>query len=314
MRRAVLIAGPTASGKSQAALAVAERFGGAIVNADSMQVYRELRILSARPGEEDERRVPHRLYGCVPAAEAYSTGRWLADVARAVRELCEEGRLPVIVGGTGLYFQALLQGLAEVPPIPASIRERLRAELDGEGASALHQRLETCDPVLAERLERADGQRIVRGLEVFEATGRRLSEWQKDKGQGAVFDEADVAAFTLQPPRDELYARCDARFDAMMAAGALDEVRDLMALGLDPMLPAMKALGVRQLASHLRGETDLADAISDAKTWTRRYAKRQMTWLRGNMISWNAIDAKDSECIEGEIFAILCENELTGRN
>ena len=314
MRRAVLIAGPTASGKSQAAMAVAERFGGAVINADSMQVYRELRILSARPGEEDERRVPHRLYGRVPAAEAYSTGRWLADVTQTVQELRAEGRLPVIVGGTGLYFQALLHGLAEVPPIPAAVRERLRAELDREGARALHRRLETCDPVLAGRLEPADGQRIVRGLEVFDATGRPLSDWQKDKGQGAVFDERDVSAFALWPPRDELYARCDARFDAMIAAGALDEVKDLMALGLDPMLPAMKALGVRQLVSHLRGETDLADAISDAKTWTRRYAKRQMTWLRSNMISWNAINAKDSECIGREIFAILCENELTGRN
>ena len=314
MRRAVLIAGPTASGKSQAAMAVAERFGGGIVNADSMQVYKELRILSARPSEDDERRVPHRLYGCVPAAEPYSTGRWLADVAQAVRELREEGRLPVVVGGTGLYFQALLNGLAEVPPIPASVRDRLRSELDREGARDMHRRLETCDPVLATRLEPGDGQRIVRGLEVFEATGRCLSEWQKDKGQGAVFDENDVVAFALWPPRDELYARCDARFDAMMAAGALDEARDLASLDLDPMLPAMKALGVRQLISHLRGEIDLADAISDAKTWTRRYAKRQMTWLRGNMISWNGVTAKDSECIVGDIFAILCENELTGRN
>ena len=313
MRKAVLIAGPTASGKSQAAMAVAERFGGTVVNADSMQVYRELRILSARPSIDDEGRVPHRLYGCVPAAEAYSTGRWLADVTVVVREIREAGGLPVIVGGTGLYFQALLHGLAEVPAIDPKIRMRLRAELDDGGSEALHLRLRDCDPDLAARLEPGDGQRIVRGLEVFESTGRVLSDWQKQDGQGAVFaEEEEVAAFALWPPREELYARCNARFDAMIEVGALDEVRDLMALDLDPLLPAMKALGVRQLISHLKGEIDLADAASDARTWTRRYAKRQMTWLRGNMISWNGIHTKDSECIVADIFAILCENELTG--
>lgn len=312
MRRAVLIAGPTASGKSQAAMAVAERFGGTVVNADSMQVYRELRTLSARPSVDDEARVPHRLYGYVPAAEAYSTGKWLADVTGVVREIREAGGMPVIVGGTGLYFQALLQGLAEVPAIDPKIRSRLRAELDDEGSEALYLRLRQYDPDLAARLEPGDGQRIVRGLEVLESTGRVLSDWQKQDGRGAVLAEEEVTAFALWPPRDELYARCNARFDAMIEAGALDEVRDLMALDLDPQLPAMKALGVRQLISHLKGEIDLADAALDAKTWTRRYAKRQMTWLRGNMISWNGIRTKDSECIVADIFAILCENELTG--
>ncbi len=312
MKRAVLIAGPTACGKSRAAMAVAEQFGGVIVNADSMQVYRELRILSARPGEDDELRVPHRLYGCVPTARAYSTGQWLEDVSAVLNDIWRDGRLPVVAGGTGLYFQALLHGLADVPEIPNEVRQPLREQLAQEGAETLHGRLADCDPVLAQRLEPGDGQRIVRGLEVFEATGRPLSAWQGGTGQGAPLSERDVVAFALWPPRETLYARCDARFDMMMEAGALDEVRRLMALDLDPALPAMKALGVRQLMSHLRGEVDLADAISDAKTWTRRYAKRQMTWLRRNMITWNGVSEKDSECCMAKIFAILRENELTG--
>jgi tRNA dimethylallyltransferase len=311
MIRAVLIAGPTASGKSQAALAVAERYGGVVVNADSMQVYRELSVLSARPGPDDEARAPHRLYGCVPAARAYSAGRWLGDVADVLQEIWRDGGLPVIVGGTGLYFQALLQGLADVPETPGDVRRSLRAELGREGAEALHRRLAGCDPELAARLAPGDAQRIVRGLEVFAATGRSLSAWQQDAGQSALLSEHEAAAFVLWPPREDLYGRCERRFDAMIEAGALDEVRRLMALQLDPGLPAMKALGVRQLAAHIRGEVDLASAISDAKTWTRRYAKRQLTWLWRNMISWNAVSKKDSEQIIAEIFAILRENELT---
>lgn len=313
MKRAVLIAGPTASGKSEAALAVAERVGGVVVNADSMQIYRELRVVSARPDAQDEARVPHRLYGTVAASEAYSVGRWLEDVATAVREIEADGKVPVIVGGTGLYFHALVHGLSDIPDIPADTHAFWKDKLLSDGPAILHTVLMERDPELAGRLEPADGQRIVRGLEVFDATGRALSAWQQGVGKGAVMAEGETLGFVLWPPREELYARCDARFSAMIDGGALDEVRSLMQLDLDPELPVMKALGVRQLMRHLAGQSDLADAISDAQTWTRRYAKRQMTWFRRNMITWNAITAKDSESVWAEIIPILCENELTGQ-
>lgn len=310
-KRAVLIAGPTASGKSRAAMAVARAVGGVIVNADSMQVYRELRVLTARPGVEDEARVPHRLYGFVSAAEPFSVGAWLDHVTDALNTVWDDGKVPVVVGGTGLYFRALLDGLVQIPEVPDDVRQTWRARLDTEGPEALHRLLAERDPVIAERLEPADGQRVVRALEVFEATGRPLSAWQGDRAQGSALHPAHTVEFVLWPARDQLYARCDLRFDQMMAAGALDEVRALMALNLDPSLPAMKALGVRQLIAHLRGEWPLEQAVEDAKTWTRRYAKRQMTWFRRNMISWNAIHEQDSEQIIHQIFAILCENELT---
>ena len=311
MKRAVLIAGPTASGKSQAAMAVAEAVGGVVVNADSMQVYRELRLLSARPGPEDEARVPHLLFGHVPACDAYSTGRWLEDVSAAVKGIEQEGRVPVIVGGTGLYFRALQEGLADIPQTPDKVRRAWRQRLEEVGPERLHAELAACDPALAGRLEPGDGQRIVRGLEVLEATGRRLSDWQAQSDTGAVYSEADTVRMVIEPVREELYERCDARFDRMIELGALDEVCGLLELGLDADLPVMKALGVRQLAAHLNGDCDLATAISDAKTWTRRYAKRQLTWLRRNMISWNLVDVKDSETNMAYIFAILRENELT---
>ena len=310
-KRAVLIAGPTASGKSQAAIAVARAVDGVVVNADSMQVYRELRILTARPSAEDEAAVPHRLYGIVSAAEPFSVGAWLQHVAGALDDIWHEGKVPVITGGTGLYFRALLDGLVQIPEVPDEIRQAWRRRLDAEGPQSLHRVLDERDPAVASRIEPADGQRIVRALEVEEATGRPLSAWQGDRAEGSVLDPARCVDVALWPPREALYARCDARFDRMVAAGGLDEVRDLKALALDPSLPAMKALGVRQLMSYLDGECDLETALEDAKTWTRRYAKRQMTWFRRNMISWNAISEQDSEKILYHLFAILRDNELT---
>jgi len=311
-KRAVLIAGPTASGKSQAAMAVARAVDGVVVNADSMQVYRELRILTARPSEEDEAAVPHRLYGIVSAAEPFSVGTWLQHVTGALDQIWRQGKVPVITGGTGLYFRALLDGLVQIPEVPDGIRQAWRRRLDTEGPQSLHRVLGERDPAVATRVEPADGQRIVRALEVEEATGRPLSAWQGDRAEGSVLDPARCVEIALWPPREALYARCDARFDGMVAAGGLDEVRELKALGLDPSLPAMKALGVRQLMSYLDGECDLETALEDAKTWTRRYAKRQMTWFRRNMISWNAICEQDSEKKLHQLFAILRDNELTG--
>jgi tRNA dimethylallyltransferase len=282
--RAVLIAGPTASGKSALALALAERHGGIVVNADSMQVYRDLRIITARPTPVDEARAPHRLYGHVDAAATYSVGHWITDVARVLDATAESGQLPIVVGGTGLYFKALTRGLAAVPPIPAPVRAAVRARLTAEGAAALHAELARRDPAAA-ALKPGDGVRIVRALEVIEATGRPLSDWHRD-GMAALIDPARAVAVFLAPERDELKQRIGGRFDAMMAAGALDEVRALDARGLDPLQPVLKAHGVPWLRRALAGEMPLEDAVEVAKRDTWRYTKRQFTWFRHQLPDW----------------------------
>jgi tRNA dimethylallyltransferase len=276
---AVLIAGPTASGKSALALALAERLGGTIINTDSMQVYRDLRILTARPMVEEEARVPHRLYGHVDASVNFSAGAWIADAATALTEARAHGRLPIFVGGSGLYFKALTRGLSAVPPISADIRERVRARLDCEGVEALHAELARRDPQSAERLKPRDRARIARALEVVEATGRSLTDWHRE-GLSPLLPPGETAALFLAPERDALYARIDARFDAMLEAGALAEVERLAARGLDPLLPAMKAHGVPPLRKHLNGELTLAEAATIGRADTRHYAKRQFTWFR----------------------------------
>jgi tRNA dimethylallyltransferase len=282
---AVLIAGPTASGKSALALAVAERLGGVIVNADSMQVYRDLRIITARPTTEDEARVPHRLYGHVDAAENYSVGRWCEDVRAVVAEARAKGCVPILTGGTGLYFKALTQGLSAVPPTPPEIRAAVRARSEAEGVTALHAELARRDPEMAARLEPGDSMRIARALEVLEATGRSLADWHRD-GMPAILGADEALKIFLVVDRAELHRRIDARFDAMLVAGALDEVRSLAARGLDPMLPAMKAHGVPWLRRYLAGEISLDDATEGGKNDTRRYTKRQVTWFRHQMPGW----------------------------
>jgi tRNA dimethylallyltransferase len=277
--RAVLIAGPTASGKSALALALAERHDGIIVNADSMQVYRDLRIITARPTPADEARVPHRLYGHVDAAATYSVGHWINDVARVLDEPRERGRLSILVGGTGLYFKALTHGLSAVPPIPSRVRAAARARLAAEGAAALHAELARRDPEGAAALKVGDGVRIVRALEVIEATGRPLSAWHRE-GMAPLIDPARAVKIFLAPDRVELKARIGARFDAMMAAGALEEVRALDARGLDPLQPALKAHGVPWLRRALAGEIPLLEAVETSKRDTWRYTKRQFTWFR----------------------------------
>jgi tRNA dimethylallyltransferase len=281
----LLIAGPTASGKSALALALAERYGGVIVNADSMQVYRDLRIITARPTAEEERHVPHRLYGHVDAAENYSVGRWCQDVHAVLNELRAAEKLPILVGGTGLYFKVLTQGLSAVPPTPPEIRAAVRARCDAEGALVLHAELARRDPATAARLKPGDRMRIARALEVLEATGRSLSDWHRD-GMPALLPAGDAVRVFLDVDRAELHRRIDARFDAMLAAGALEEVRALAARGLDPMLPAMKAHGVPWLRRHLAGEISLAEAAEGGKADTRRYTKRQVTWFRHQMPGW----------------------------
>jgi tRNA dimethylallyltransferase len=278
----ILIAGPTASGKSALALALAEKLGGTIVNADSMQVYRDLRIITARPTPDEEARVPHRLYGHVDAAENFSVGRWCMEVAAALAAARRMARAAIVVGGTGLYFNALTRGLSEIPPIPAEIREGVRARLASDGVAALHSELARHDAAAAARLMPGDRSRITRALEVMLATGRSLLEWHEE-GKPAVLDPTLAAKVFLMPERGVLLRRIDARFDAMIAAGAIEEVCALAARRLDPDLPAMKAHGVPWLIRHLRGQISLEDATEGAKRDTRQYTKRQATWFRNQL-------------------------------
>ena len=288
---AVLIAGPTASGKSELGLSLAKALDGVIINADSMQVYDALPILTARPGPEEMARAPHRLYGFVTPEMSYSVGQWLKDVAAAIDEVRASGKMPIILGGTGLYFSGLLKGLSPIPDISEDVRQYWRGEARRLSGPELHEILQVRDRQMAERLKPGDVQRIVRALEVITDSGQSLLDWQKIPGT-ALLNENDVAGLVVMPDRAELYGRTDARFDWMIENGALDEVRGLVDLGLDPGLPVMRALGVRDLMLHLSGELSLEDAVIEAKTQTRRYAKRQMTWLRRNMIAWNSVDAK----------------------
>lgn len=291
---AVLIAGPTASGKSALALTVAGRHGGVIINADSMQVYRDLRIITARPSAAEEASVPHRLYGQVDAAENYSVGRWCQDARVALDEAKHRGQLPILVGGTGLYFKALTQGLSAVPPTPPDIRAAVRARCDAEGAEALHAELVRRDPAVGGRLKAGDRMRICRALEVLEATGRSLADWHGD-GMPAILDPDDAVKIFLDVDRAELVRRIDSRFDAMLAEGALEEVRALAARSLDPMLPAMKAHGVPWLMRHLAGEIALEQAAEGGKQDTRRYTKRQVTWFRHQMPGWAFLRPGEAE-------------------
>jgi tRNA dimethylallyltransferase len=280
--KTILIAGPTASGKSALALELAEKLGGTIINADSMQVYRDLRIITARPNADEERRAPHRLYGHVDAAENYSVGRWASDAADALAAAARQHRPAIVVGGTGLYFSTLARGLAAVPAIPAEIRRRVRERLASDGVASLHAELAARDPATAAHLKTGDRARVARALEVVLATGRSLTEWHEtDKPPG--IDLARAAKVFLLPDRDALARRIGARFDGMIAAGAVEEVRALAARRLDASLPAMKAHGVPWLIRHLNGEIALADAVEQAKRDTRRYTKRQATWFRNQL-------------------------------
>jgi tRNA dimethylallyltransferase len=292
IRQVVLIAGPTASGKSALALGLARRLGGVIINTDSMQMYRDLRVLTARPTPEEEAAVPHRLYGTVDAAVNFSAGAWVGAAERALAETRAEGRVPIFVGGSGLYFKALTRGLSAVPPIPSELREAVRARLARDGVEALHAELARRDPAAAERLKPRDRTRIARALEVIEATGRPLNDWHCD-GLPPVLPQDAFRALFLAPEREALYARIDARFDAMLKAGSLDEVARLAARKLDPLLPAMKAHGVPALIRHLNGQISLAEAATIGKADTRHYAKRQFTWFRHQLpeFEWMAPEA-----------------------
>jgi tRNA dimethylallyltransferase len=289
---AILIAGPTASGKSALALRLAGERGGLVINADSMQVYRDLRILSARPTPEDEAAAPHRLYGHVDGAVNFSVGRYVEDAARLLAELPPDA-VPIFCGGTGLYFKALTEGLSDLPPVPDEVRARVRAEAEGRPTPDLHAALARRDPEGAARLRPGDRQRILRALEVFEATGRPLAAFQGARTPGPLAGRPWRGLFVMPEDRVLLRARIDRRFEAMVEAGALDEVRALADRGLDPALPIMRAHGVPGLLAHLRGEMSLAEAIAKGQADTRAYAKRQVTWFRHQMTGWTAWGAPD---------------------
>jgi tRNA dimethylallyltransferase len=278
-KTAVLIAGPTASGKSALALSLARQAGGVVINTDSMQVYRDLRVLTARPSRSEEAEAPHRLFGHVDAGLNFSAGAWVADAAHVLAEARVQNRLAIFVGGSGLYFKALTRGLSAVPPIPSEIREAVRERLERDGVEALHAELSRRDAVSAERLKPRDRTRIARALEVILATGRSLSDWHRE-GLPPLLPQGTFRALYLAPERDALYARIDARFEAMLDAGALEEVAQLAARDLDPLLPAMKAHGVPALIRHLRGEITRDEASAIGRADTRHYAKRQFTWFR----------------------------------
>lgn len=275
---ALLVAGPTASGKSALALALAERLGGVVINADSMQVYRELRVITARPTVAEEALVPHRLYGVRPAAEAASVAWWRGEALAAMAEAHAAGRVPILCGGTGMYFASLTQGLSDIPAIPEAVREQARRLLAEEGAAALHARLMAEDPLTAGRLRPSDSQRIARAWEVWRGTGRGLAAWQADGGTGPA--PWRFAAILIDPPREALRSAIAARWAAMLHGGAIEEVRALVAQGLDPALPAMRAHGVPELAAFLAGRVNLADASARAMLNTGQYTKRQATWFR----------------------------------
>ena len=284
MKPALLIMGPTASGKSALALAIAERIGGEIVNADSMQVYRDFRVLTARPTIEEEAQAPHRLYGHVDAAERYSAGRWLSDALAAIAEIRARDKTPILVGGTGLYFKALTQGLAEMPSVDPELRAAFTDRVAKEGAAALHAELMGLDPQIAARLEPNDAPRIIRALEVFETTGESIAAFQANTKPALASPE--WRGLALMPDRAALYAAINMRFENMLEQGALEEVRAFAARDLDPTLPAVKAHGAPALGAYLRGELTLTQAAEVGQRDTRRYAKRQFTWIANQMHDW----------------------------
>lgn len=293
MYSAILIAGPTASGKSAFAIRLAEQIGGRVVNADSMQVYADLRVLTARPTPEDETRAPHRLFGHVDGAENYSVGKWLADAGRELDAARAAGLTPVFAGGTGLYFKAMTQGLSDIPPVPDDVRARVRGEAEGVAPDVLHARLAACDPASAARLRPSDPQRILRALEVFAATGASLTAFQGAR-RAPLLDASQCLCLFLAPERAALTARIDARFEAMMDEGALDEVSRLATRGLDAALPIMRAHGAPGLMAFLRGEISREEAVARGQRDTRAYARRQFTFARHQLPGFRWLDLREA--------------------
>ncbi|MEM1035285.1 MAG: tRNA (adenosine(37)-N6)-dimethylallyltransferase MiaA [Pseudomonadota bacterium] len=292
MKPAILIHGPTASGKTALSVALADRLDGEVVNADSMQVYTDLRIISARPTPEDMNGTPHHLFGHIAGHERYSTGRWLKDAASIIADIERRGKTPIIIGGTGLYHMALVEGLSEIPPVPEDVRSEVFALKRAEGAAGLYQRLSKYDPEAAQRLGTNDGQRLSRALEVFIATGQSITTFQ-GKRTKPTLEPNRWLGIALTPPRARLYARIDRRFEGMLMEGAMEEARALLAQDLAPDLPAMKAHGVPGLIAYLKGDMSAEAAAENAKRDTRRYAKRQFTWIGRQFPFWPRVPSVD---------------------
>lgn len=305
--RTLLIAGPTAAGKTALAIAAAERLDGEIVNADSMQIYDGLHLITARPSPEEAARIPHHLFGVADPGERWSAGRWAEAALAACADIRARGRTPILAGGTGLYFHTLTVGLAPVPEIGPVARARAAALVDAGGMEALRDEARRLDPVAEARIEQGDRQRLLRVVEVGLETGRALSDFQVDTQP--LLPPGSWRGIVIEPDRAALYDRIDRRFDGMMQAGALAEVEAFAARNLDPDLPAMKALGVPPLIAHLRGELDLDTAIETAKRDSRRYAKRQLTWFRNQTASWPRIVSLDPAAAQAELAGILDEGD-----
>jgi len=310
----VVVAGPTASSKSALAAALAQRHGGVVINADSMQVYRDLRIVTARPTVAEEAAVPHRLYGVLGSVDSCSAGIWRRMAVAEIERACAAGQLPVVVGGTGLYLRALLEGIAEIPGVPATIRAEVRARADLVGPAAFHAELAARDPVMAGRLDPSDRQRTIRAAEVLAATGRSLAEWQAVPAEPFA---GTAAVVLMDPPAAFLAKRIDRRFEAMMEQGALEEVRAFLATDPPPEAPLRRAVGVPDLAAHLAGQITLEVAVESGKAASRQYAKRQRTWFRhqllSNLVINEPIDKQDSDSLSQIIFPFVDDFLLTGR-
>jgi len=313
----IFLAGPTASGKSSAAIALAQHLedvgGGVIINADSMQVYRELQIITARPDAEEEKQAPHRLYGVLSGTERCSVARWRDMAVAEIDKAHSQGRWPILVGGTGLYFKVLEEGIAEVPDIPHQVLADVSDRHAALGPEAFYAELQEHDPEGATRIRPTDRQRVLRAAAVLAATGKTLGAWQAAGNRVGGLDKP-LVRMALLPPRDVLYARCDARAAEMFASGAQDEVRALLEMELDPGLPIMKAVGVPEIVRFQRGEADLETALAEAQQATRRYAKRQTTWIRNQMKDWKIIAEQDSERMLPEIFSFIRQNVLTEKS
>lgn len=296
--RAILIAGPTASGKSALAIRLAKDLSGVVINADSMQVYSDLRVITARPDAQEVEQAPHSLYGTIDGATACSAVQWAEMAMVEIERAWDKGLMPILVGGTGMYFKALLDGMVSIPPIDAAIRKKVRAEIAETGSEAMHAKLKALDAKAYERIEPADGQRIARAMEVALSTGKALSQWQEEPHSGPLTkldDAGQIAKLVIDIDREKLYERCGQRLDKMVEGGALKEIQSLLDRDLDMSLPIMKALGVPSLSAYLRDEVTLQEALEAAKTQTRQFAKRQLTWFRNQFSAWDRVNAQLSE-------------------
>ena len=310
LKRVIIIAGPTASHKSAMAIEVAREFSGLIINADSMQVYKQLNLLTARPQTECLKMAPHRLYGILDADDPCSVGRWLDLVIVEVERAWVQKKLPIIVGGTGMYIKALLSGLAPIPSIPPSSRADIIELYEKLGENLFRKELALLDPEATIRINQGDSQRLIRAFEVVKVTGRSLSDWQKEQ-TNASFADTSFGVIALLPERQDIYSQVNVRFDWMIKNGVMDEVRDVLHLQLDKNLPLMKAVGLPELLSVFNGETDLESAKNDAKKATRRLAKRQLTWFRNQLEADLIINTQYSKRIRDKIFSFIRQFMLT---